>query len=77
MDLEIISRQDCTLNKELAYLLGVYLTDASITKSNFNLQVVDKEFAEQTLLFLKTISPNSKSYLRKRTDKSSWNIQDR
>lgn len=77
MDLETISRQDCILNKEIAYLLGVYLTDASITDCNFNLQVVDKDFAERTLEYLKTIAPNSTAYLRTRKDNISWNVKDR
>ena len=77
MSLETISRQDYVLNKELAYLLGVYLTDASITKTNFDLQVIDKDFAEFTLECLKKIRPSTKAYLRKRTDCGSWNKQPR
>lgn len=77
MDLEMISRQDCTLNKEMAYLLGVYLTDASISECNFNLQVIDKDFAERVLEYWKTIVPTTKAYLRERTDVGSWNKQKR
>lgn len=77
MNLETISRQDYVFTKEIAYLLGVYLTDASITDCNFNLQVIDKDFAERTLEYLKQISPNTKAYLRKRTDTTSWNKQPR
>ena len=77
MNLETISRQDCTLKKELAYLLGVYLTDGSITDKNFNLQVVDKDFAEHTLMCLKVIIPRTKACLRKRKDNGGWNKQER
>lgn len=77
MGLEPISRQDCALNKELAYLLGVYLTDGSITEKNFNLQVIDRDFAERTLTCLKTIRPDSTSFLRERNDNTSWNRQKR
>lgn len=77
MSLEKISRQDCALTKELAYLLGVYLTDGSITVKNFQLQAIDKDFVEKTLECLKVICPNSSAYLRTRIDKGSWNIQDR
>lgn len=73
MNLETISRQDFTLNKELSYLLGVYLSDGSITGCNFNLQVVDKDFAENTLSFIKKIIPSCVSVLRKRDDNISWN----
>jgi len=81
MDLETISRQDCTLkivlNKELSYLLGVYLTDGSITDKNFNLQVIDKDFAELVLEYWKKIIPTTKAYLRERNDNTSWNKQKR
>ena len=77
MNLETISRQDYTLNKELAYLLGVYLTDGSLTECNFNLQVIDKDFAERTLEFLRKIRPDSKAYLRSRNDNTSWNKEVR
>lgn len=62
MNLEKICSQ--SLNKEIAYLLGVYLTDASITtrtkptpNCTFQLQVIDKDFAERTLSCLKKITP--------------------
>jgi len=77
MNLELISRQDCTLNKELAYISGVYLTDGSITNKNFDLQVIDKDFAEFTLACLKKIIPTTKAYLRKREDVGSWNKSPR
>jgi len=58
-------------------LLGVYLTDGSLTDCNFNLQVIDQDFAENTLTYLRSIRPQSKAYLRIRTDKGSWNKSDR
>lgn len=77
MNLEIISRQDCTLKKELAYLLGVYLTDGSITNTNFDLQVIDKDFVEFTLKCWKKLIPKTKAYIRQRNDNDSWNKQTR
>jgi intein/homing endonuclease len=77
MDLEIISRQDRALTKELAYLLGVYLTDGSITEKNFQLQAIDEDFVSLSLSCLRKIVPTSMARLRKRTDKGSWNKQDR
>lgn len=77
MNLETISRKDYTLNKELGYILGVYLSDGSITDKNFQLQAIDKDFVEQTLIFLKNRFPNCKSSLRIRPDKGSWNKSDR
>lgn len=65
MKLKSISSEN--LNKETAYLLGVYLTDGSITHRSiptngctFQLQVIDLDFAERTLCFLKKILPNCK-----------------
>ena len=48
------------LNKELAYLLGVYLTDGSISYKEsytFQLSSIDKDFVESTLNFYKKINP--------------------
>jgi len=73
MDLGTISRQDCTLNKELAYLFGVYLSDGSIVNTNFDLQVCDKDFAEFTLSCFKKIIPTTRAYLRERNDNLEWN----
>lgn len=76
MNLKSISSEN--LNKELAYLLGVYLTDGSIsTKTKpesgctFQLQVIDSDFAERVLEYLKVILPGCKAnigvYSQKRT----------
>lgn len=69
MNLETISSQ--VLNKELAYLYGVYLTDGSITRRTvptpgctFQLQVIDEDFAETTLSFLKKILPKCKGTVK-------------
>jgi hypothetical protein len=62
MNLEQISSKN--LSKEMAYLFGVYLTDGSITKYEsytFTLKVIDKDFAENTLLAFKKIHPECKS----------------
>ncbi len=75
--LETISRQDQIEHKELAYLIGVYLTDASITECNFNLQVIDKDFAERVLEYWKIFIPTTKAYLRKRCERKGWNKSDR
>jgi len=60
MDLESISSEN--LNKELAYLLGVYLTDGSVTKFekswHFTLKTIDKDFAEFTLECIKRLKPD-------------------
>lgn len=73
MNLEIISRQDYILTKELAYLLGVYLTDGSISGKNFEMGVIDRDFAEFTLQCLKKIKPDSKSFVRINDEKTGWN----
>lgn len=62
MDVETISSENLKLNKELAYLFGVYLTDGSVSVSRsgtwmFQLQVIDKEFAEFTLECVKKLVP--------------------
>lgn len=77
MDLETISRQDRTLNKELAYITGVYLTDGSLSGKNFQLQVIDKDFAERTLEYLKIFVPGTKAYLRRREELTGWNKSPR
>jgi len=77
MNLETISRQDRITSKEFAYLIGVYLTDASITNCNFNLQVIDQDFTERVLGYWKLFIPNTKSSLRERSDKKGWNKQKR
>jgi hypothetical protein len=78
---ETISRQDYTskikINKELFYLLGVYLSDGSIGKKNFQLQVIDKDFAEFTLECWKKLIPTTKAYLRERNDNNLWNKKTR
>lgn len=68
MDIESISSEN--LNKELAYLLGVYLTDGSISVrmeptpgATFQLQVIDRDFAEKTLECLKKILPECKAHV--------------
>lgn len=77
MDLETISRQDRITSKEFAYLIGVYLTDASISECNFNLQVIDKDFTERVLEYWKIFIPTTKAYIRVRSDQTSWNKQSR
>lgn len=76
MNLEIISRQDFTLTKDLAYLFGVYLTDGSITECNFQLQAIDKDFVGKTLNLWKRFV-KTKSLLRERLDTGGWNKQKR
>jgi len=70
MSLESISIENPS--KELAYLFGVYLTDASITSRikptkncTFQLQVIDKDFASFTLQCLKKILPNCNGNVNK------------
>ncbi len=77
MSLETISRQDRTLNKELAYIIGVYLSDGSITGKNFQLQAIDRDFVERTLEYLKVLVPKTKAYFRKRIDVGGWNKKPR
>jgi hypothetical protein len=77
MDLETISRQDCILSKEIAYLLGVYLTDGLITECNFQLQVVDEDFINTVYAYLKKFFPNSNATIRERKDISGWNKKKR
>jgi hypothetical protein len=67
MNIESISSKN--LSKELAYLLGVYLTDGSITHpsdkwatySSFSLKTIDREFAEFSLECFKKIKPDCKA----------------
>jgi intein/homing endonuclease len=64
MNIESISSKN--LSKELAYLLGVYLTDGSIThyeSYQFTLKTIDKDFAENTLNAFKKIYPENKSQI--------------
>lgn len=63
------------LSKEMAYLLGVYLTDGCITdEGKFLLQVVDRDFAENTLHAIKKVQPdcNANIFTRMNT-KGKWN----
>jgi DNA-binding transcriptional regulator WhiA len=76
MGIETISRQDCTLNKELAYIIGVYLTDGSITGKNFQLQAIDMDFVEKTLEYLSKMV-NTRAHIRKRVETSGWNVSPR
>ena len=58
MNIESISSEN--LNKELAYLLGVYLTDGSISKTEsytFSLKAIDKDFVENALSAYKILNP--------------------
>lgn len=58
MDIESISSEN--LNKDLAYLLGVYLTDGSIScheSYTFSLKSIDMDFTENTLRAYKNINP--------------------
>lgn len=59
MDIESISSEN--LNKELAYLFGVYLTDGSISNTEsytFSLKAIDRDFVENTLNAYKSINPS-------------------
>lgn len=72
MSVETISSE--SLSKELAYLLGVYLTDGSITKDGkFLLQVIDRDFADNVLSSIKKIKPDCESRVPTRTNDASWN----
>lgn len=60
MEQESISSQ--SLNKEIAYVLGVYLTDGSISSNgwsgkSFQLKAIDKDFVEFTLKCIKKLIP--------------------
>lgn len=60
MIIEKISSEN--ISKELAYLLGVYLSDGSIIKQEsyrFTLKAIDKDFVENTLNSFKKIHPES------------------
>lgn len=77
MEQESISSQ--SLNKELAYVLGVYLTDGSLSSNGWNgksfqLKVIDKDFAEFTLKCIKKLIPSCSAnvYLQKGRDRV-WN----
>jgi len=71
MDLESISSE--SINKEIAYLLGVYLTDGYLGKDNsFSLQVIDKDFAEQTLSCIKKLIPPCIANVYIRTKCVGW-----
>ena len=67
MNLESISSEN--INKELAYLLGVYLTDGSISSFvdkwgrwyNFSLKAIDRDFVEFTLDCIKKLNPECKA----------------
>lgn len=69
MDLEQISSEN--LSKELAYLLGVYLTDGCISHysdkyaeyATFSLSVIDKDFVEFVLECMKKFNPSCKSII--------------
>jgi intein/homing endonuclease len=59
MNIESISSEN--LNKELAYLFGVYLTDGSISYEEsytFSLKAIDRDFVENSLNSYKRINPN-------------------
>lgn len=71
---ETISSEN--LSKELVYLLGVYLSDGHIDKDNrFSLQVIDKDFAENTLACIKKIKPDCNAGVYKREPVSDWGTQ--
>lgn len=69
------------LDKETAYLLGVYLTDGSISKGettfkqskkkykfySFSLSAIDKEFVEFTLKCIKKLNPECNANVKLRT----------
>jgi len=68
MNIELTNSSE-NINKELAYLFGVYLTDANIKKSGeFQLQVIDKDFAEITLKYIKKIKPSCKANIFERKE---------
>jgi len=53
-------RSQGNMNKNLAYIIGVFLGDGTICydKRTFGLQVIDKDFAEETAKSLKELSNN-------------------
>jgi intein/homing endonuclease len=76
MFLEKISSEN--LNKELAYLLGVYLTDGCITSRDkptpnciFSMGCIDKDFADETLRCVKHLIPSCKANVNKYNYKPS------
>lgn len=73
MNIESISSE--SLSKEMAYLFGVYLTDGCITgEGKFILQVIDKDFAEQTLKCIKAVYPTCTAEVWERENtKGKWN----
>ena len=77
MDKEIISNQSnnfVRMNKYIAYLFGVFLTDGYICKENkFQLQVIDRDFAERVLFSIKEIVPSCKANVYERMNQTPWN----
>ncbi len=67
MNLETISSEN--LNKEIAYLFGVYLTDGSITSFSdkygtyfyFSLKAIDEDFVQNTLKSVKNMISSCKA----------------
>jgi len=62
-----------TMNEDLAYVLGVYLGDGSITSNGraFTLQVIDKDFAERVRDTLNRILPVCHVDFRERNRKTN------
>lgn len=84
MNLETISSEN--LNKEMSYLLGVYLTDGSIssfsdkwgTYFNFSLKSIDRDFVENTLNSIRMINPNCKANVYEQAPRDRhWENQNR
>lgn len=73
MNLESINcSEKFSINKEICYLFGVYLTDGSINnQGRFTMKVIDKDFSERTLKYLKNLVTDSKSeiYMQKGIDR--------
>ncbi len=73
MNIESISSEN--LNKELAYLLGVYLTDGSISNMEsytFSLKTIDIDFARRTLEAYKALNPSCLAHVYEQLPRSRY-----
>jgi len=82
MNNETISSEN--INKELAYLLGVYLGDGSISSVNvkypnnfgFSLTSIDKDFVENILNCIKRIKPDCVAQVKKQSKISGYSKKE-